>query len=69
MFFGGNLLKQPAFIEAMKSRPTAVRAIGTMVGADQIMEQAMFLGTYPGITLKKNEYIINEIHNFVHQSK
>ncbi len=50
MLFGGNLLRQPAFVQLRMDRPEAVRSVGAMVGADQLMEKALFLGTYPGLT-------------------
>jgi hypothetical protein len=28
--------------------PTALRVVGEMTGADEIMHQAIFLGSYPG---------------------
>ncbi|MEY4353982.1 MAG: hypothetical protein RLZZ609_2223 [Cyanobacteriota bacterium] len=51
MLFGGNLLRQPAFVQLRKERPEAMRlAVPEMPGADQLMRQAIFLGTYPGLT-------------------
>src|SRR5690606_21995082 len=48
MFFGGNLLRQPVFVQLKKDRPDAFRVVGEMTGADEIMHGAIFLGTYPG---------------------
>jgi CDP-6-deoxy-D-xylo-4-hexulose-3-dehydrase len=50
MLFGGNLLRQPAFVELQRDDPFAVRVIGSMVGSDEIMANTLFLGTYPGLT-------------------
>jgi CDP-6-deoxy-D-xylo-4-hexulose-3-dehydrase len=50
MLFGGNLLRQPVFQQLRQDRPDAVRALGPMPGADQLMHDALFLGTYPGLT-------------------
>lgn len=51
MLFGGNLLRQPVFVQLRKERPEALRlAVPAMPGADQLMQQALFLGTYPGLT-------------------
>jgi len=50
MLFGGNLLRQPAFVQLREDNPDALRVIGSMEGADEIMNSALFLGTYPGMT-------------------
>lgn len=50
MLFGGNLLRQPAFVQLKKDSPEAFRVVGDLAGADSIMRSALFLGTYPGLT-------------------
>jgi CDP-6-deoxy-D-xylo-4-hexulose-3-dehydrase len=51
MLFGGNFSKQPAFVQLRKERPSAIRQpLTEMSGADRLMNQAIFLGTYPGLT-------------------
>lgn len=65
MFFGGNLLRQPAFVQLKKDRPNSFRVVGDLPGADRIMNQAMFLGTYPGLTRAMLDYEIETIHQFV----
>jgi CDP-4-dehydro-6-deoxyglucose reductase, E1 len=65
MFFGGNLLRQPAFLNLHRERPDAVRVVGEMTGADQIMESALFLGTFPGLDEKMLDYIVTELKTFV----
>lgn len=65
MFFGGNLLRQPVFVQLRKDRPNAFRVIGEMAGADEIMNSALFLGTYPGLTLAMLAYEIETIRAFV----
>jgi CDP-6-deoxy-D-xylo-4-hexulose-3-dehydrase len=50
MLFGGNLLRQPAFVQLRKDNPEAFREVGEMVGSDEIMGSTLFLGTYPGLT-------------------
>jgi CDP-6-deoxy-D-xylo-4-hexulose-3-dehydrase len=51
MLFGGNLLKQPAFVQLRHERPEALRLVEPeMPGADLVMERAIFLGTFPGLT-------------------
>lgn len=58
MLFGGNLLRQPVFVQLKKDRPEALRVIGEMTGADALMREGLFLGTYPGLT---QEMIVHEI--------
>jgi CDP-6-deoxy-D-xylo-4-hexulose-3-dehydrase len=50
MLFGGNLLRQPAFVQLRHDRPEALRVVGEMTGSDTIMNSTLFLGTYPGLT-------------------
>lgn len=66
MLFGGNLLKQPVFVQLRKDRPNAIRTpLGSYPGADEIMHTALFLGTYPGLTPAMLDYEIETIKNFV----
>jgi len=65
MFFGGNLLRQPVFVQLRKDRPDSFRVAGEMTGADQIMHTALFLGTYPGLTPAMVNHEIQVIHDFV----
>ena len=65
MFFGGNLLRQPVFVQLKKDRPDAFRVVGDMPGADEIMNRAIFLGTYPGLTREMLDYEIETIRAFV----
>ncbi len=66
MLFGGNLLRQPAFVQLREDRPEALRVQGNMIGSDEIMVNTLFLGTYPGLTdqmLKKEIEVIVEYAN------
>ena len=65
MLFGGNLLRQPAFVQLKKDRPTALRVVGEMPGADELMHRALYLGTYPGLTPAMLAYELEIIHEFV----
>lgn len=64
MFFGGNLLRQPVFVQLKRDRPESFRVVGDLAGADAIMNQALFLGTYPGLTQAMLEYEIETIRDF-----
>ena len=65
MLFGGNLLRQPAFIELHKSNPNAYRIAVETIGSDEIMNNTLFLGTYPGLTKSMMDFEIEIINNFV----
>ena len=64
MLFGGNLLRQPAFVQLRQDNPNAFRAAGEMSGADRIMNEAIFVGVYPGLTRAMLDYIIETIAGF-----
>ncbi len=90
MFFGGNLLRQPVFVQMRRDRPDAIRvvsanglgltaaemevqlkasahgkAVSPLPGADAIMNQSLFLGTYPGLTSEMLAYEIAIISDYV----
>lgn len=69
MFFGGNLLRQPVFVQLKKDRPDSFRVVGEMTGADEIMNSAIFLGTYPGLTPEMLRYEIQVIRDFCRKSE
>jgi CDP-6-deoxy-D-xylo-4-hexulose-3-dehydrase len=64
MLFGGNLLRQPAFVQLRKDRPEALRVVGNLIYSDQIMNNTLFLGTYPGLTTEMLTREIEVIQNF-----
>ena len=65
MFFGGNLVRQPAFVELKKQNPDAFRVIGDLSGADRIMNSGLFLGVYPGLTKDQIDYVIDSVSCYV----
>lgn len=69
MFFGGNLVRQPVFVQLRQERPESIRIVGDLAGADQIMNQAIFLGTYPGLTKDMLDYELGVIRQFVDSSR
>jgi CDP-4-dehydro-6-deoxyglucose reductase, E1 len=64
MLFGGNLLRQPAFVQLRKDNPGAIRSMGDMCGADRVMNEAIFVGVYPGLTRAMLDYIVEVTHAF-----
>jgi CDP-4-dehydro-6-deoxyglucose reductase, E1 len=65
MLFGGNLARQPVFVQLRKDRPEAFRVAGDLAGADAIMKEVFFVGTYPGLTPPMLDYMIDTIRSFV----
>jgi len=63
--FGGNLVRQPAFAELRKEEPGAFRVVGELHGADRIMNDAVFVGVYPGLTSAMLDSMVSTITNFV----
>lgn len=64
MLFGGNLVRQPAFVQLRKDYSDAMRTIGDLKGADRLMNEAIFIGVYPGLTQAMLEYVAETIHKF-----
>jgi CDP-6-deoxy-D-xylo-4-hexulose-3-dehydrase len=64
MLFGGNLVRQPAFVRLRAERPDAFRVIGDLPVADRIMNRTFFLGTYPGLTEEMMDYEIDVLTRF-----
>jgi CDP-6-deoxy-D-xylo-4-hexulose-3-dehydrase len=65
MLFGGNLLRQPAFVQLRHDRPESLRLATSMEGSDEIMASTLFLGTYPGLTGAMMDKEIDVIKEFV----
>lgn len=64
MLFGGNLVRQPVFCQLKKDRPNAFRVVGDLAGADEIMNQALFIGVHPGLTKPILDYMMDKITAF-----
>jgi CDP-6-deoxy-D-xylo-4-hexulose-3-dehydrase len=67
MLFGGNLLRQPAFVQLRQKRPEALRVVGEIKGSDAIMNNTLFLGTYPGLTTTMLRQEIQILHSYAHK--
>ena len=64
MLFGGNLVRQPAFVQLRKDNPAAFRVVGDLAGADRIMNEAIFTGVYPGLTAPMLDHMVETITRF-----
>ena len=62
LIFGGNLLRQPAFM----GRPN--RRIGSLANADVLAERALWIGCYPGLTDEMLDFVIASIRAFVERA-
>lgn len=49
MLFAGNILRQPVF-DAMRGRGEGFRVVGELTNTDRIMNDAFWIGVYPGMT-------------------
>jgi CDP-6-deoxy-D-xylo-4-hexulose-3-dehydrase len=62
--FGGNLLRQPAYI-GIRHRV----APGGLANTDAIMNDTFFLGAYPGLTREQIDYTLNVVTDFIASRK
>ncbi len=54
--FGGNLVRQPAYAEAK------YRVVGDLRMSDRVMNQAFWIGVYPGLTQPMLDYVLETIN-------
>ncbi len=58
LLFGGNLLRQPAFANVKH------RVAGDLKNTDKLMNDAFFVGVYPGLTTAMLDYMIESFADF-----
>jgi CDP-6-deoxy-D-xylo-4-hexulose-3-dehydrase len=62
LLFGGNLLRQPAFIG------TPRRVIGDLVNTDRIMNDTFWIGVWPGLTNSMLDYMVENLKKILGES-
>jgi CDP-6-deoxy-D-xylo-4-hexulose-3-dehydrase len=63
LLFGGNLLRQPAFVD------TPRRVVGELNNTDIIMNDTFWIGVWPGLTLEMLDYVIENLHRILGKTK
>lgn len=58
LIFAGNLTRQPAY------REVAFRVVGGLANTDFIMNNAFWIGVYPGLTAPMLDYVLETLHSF-----
>jgi CDP-6-deoxy-D-xylo-4-hexulose-3-dehydrase len=64
MLFAGNLTKHPCFDE-MRAMGEGYRIAGELKNTDTIMEQAFWIGVYPGMSYEKLDYVVTKIRGYM----
>ena len=59
MMFGGNLTKQPAYLNIK------CRIVGELKNTDLVMNDLFWIGVYPGITRAKLDYMVKTFDAFM----
>ena len=54
--FGGNLVRQPAYADLN------YRVVGDLLNSDRVMNQAFWIGVYPGLTKAMLDYVLESIN-------
>jgi len=63
LLFGGNLVRQPAYVEAKN------RIVGDLRNADFVMSNVFWVGVYPGLTPAMLDFVAATIIGFVQSAR
>jgi CDP-6-deoxy-D-xylo-4-hexulose-3-dehydrase len=59
LLFGGNLLRQPAFMG------TPRRVVGELTNTDIVMNDTFWIGVWPGLTIPMLDYMLSTLHEIL----
>jgi CDP-6-deoxy-D-xylo-4-hexulose-3-dehydrase len=60
MLFAGNMVRQPVF-DNMRESGQGFRIVGELANTDRIMNDAFWIGVYPGMTREMLAYMVEVI--------
>ena len=58
LVFGGNLIKQPYFEQQ------SYRKVGELTVTDQVMNDSLWIGVFPGLSVEIIDYMIDTIQSY-----
>jgi CDP-6-deoxy-D-xylo-4-hexulose-3-dehydrase len=58
MLFAGNMIRQPVF-DSMRASGEGYRVVGELPNTDRIMNDAFWIGVYPGMTDEMLQYMVD----------
>ena len=64
MLFAGNMVRQPVF-DAMRASGQGYRTVGELPNTDRIMNDAFWIGVYPGMTREMLDYMVSTVVSVV----
>ena len=64
LLFGGNITKQPYFIDYQ----IPFRQVGHLANTDKVMSDSFWLGVYPGLNTEHLDYIYQTFNSFLSKS-
>lgn len=71
MLFAGNLVRQPAMTDLARAareagRPAPYRVVGDLATTDAIMNRALWVGVYPGLTERMRQHVVDTFRRACH---